>query len=122
MILVIDNYDSFTYNLVQYLGEMGHELRVFRNNRVTLEEIAAEPSLGYTATGESLRRAFERDKKDLRAMGVEIVQTPDGDRPRYRVRPEDLYLSLDLDEEEREEHARIWEQVKNLRRRVASLN
>jgi anthranilate synthase/aminodeoxychorismate synthase-like glutamine amidotransferase len=41
MIIVIDNYDSFTYNLVQYLGEMGHELRVFRNNRVTLDEIAA---------------------------------------------------------------------------------
>ena len=39
MIIVIDNYDSFTYNLVQYLGEMGHELRVFRNNRVTLQEI-----------------------------------------------------------------------------------
>ena len=39
MILVIDNYDSFTYNLVQYLGEMGHELRVFRNDRVSLEEI-----------------------------------------------------------------------------------
>jgi para-aminobenzoate synthetase component 2 len=39
MIIVIDNYDSFTYNLVQYLGEMGHDLRVFRNNRVTLEEI-----------------------------------------------------------------------------------
>jgi anthranilate synthase/aminodeoxychorismate synthase-like glutamine amidotransferase len=42
MIIVIDNYDSFTYNLVQYLGEMGHELRVFRNNRVTLEEIATQ--------------------------------------------------------------------------------
>lgn len=41
MIIVIDNYDSFTYNLVQYLGEMGNELRVFRNNRVTLEEIEA---------------------------------------------------------------------------------
>jgi anthranilate synthase/aminodeoxychorismate synthase-like glutamine amidotransferase len=41
MIIVIDNYDSFTYNLVQYLGEMGYELRVFRNNRVTLEEIDA---------------------------------------------------------------------------------
>jgi para-aminobenzoate synthetase component II len=39
MIVVIDNYDSFTYNLVQYLGELGAELRVFRNNKVTLEEI-----------------------------------------------------------------------------------
>jgi para-aminobenzoate synthetase component 2 len=42
MIIVIDNYDSFTYNLVQYLGEMGYELRVFRNNRVTLQEIEAQ--------------------------------------------------------------------------------
>ena len=41
MIVVIDNYDSFTYNLVQYLGEMGHGLLVFRNDRVTLEEIEA---------------------------------------------------------------------------------
>lgn len=39
MIAVIDNYDSFTYNLVQYLGEMGAELSVFRNDRVTLQEI-----------------------------------------------------------------------------------
>src|SRR5438445_13836074 len=39
MILVIDNYDSFTYNLVQYLGELGEDLRVFRNNKVTVEEI-----------------------------------------------------------------------------------
>ncbi len=39
MIVVIDNYDSFTYNLVQYLGELGAELRVFRNDKVTLEEI-----------------------------------------------------------------------------------
>ncbi|HXG24187.1 MAG TPA: aminodeoxychorismate/anthranilate synthase component II [Chthonomonadales bacterium] len=41
MILVIDNYDSFTYNLVQYLGEMGQELVVRRNDKITLEEIAA---------------------------------------------------------------------------------
>ena len=40
MILVIDNYDSFTYNLVQYLGELGAELLVRRNNEVSLEEIA----------------------------------------------------------------------------------
>jgi anthranilate synthase/aminodeoxychorismate synthase-like glutamine amidotransferase len=39
MILVIDNYDSFTYNLVQYLGEMGQELRVFRNDKITTDEI-----------------------------------------------------------------------------------
>jgi para-aminobenzoate synthetase component 2 len=39
MILVIDNYDSFTFNLVQYLGSMGNELTVFRNDAVTLEEI-----------------------------------------------------------------------------------
>jgi anthranilate synthase/aminodeoxychorismate synthase-like glutamine amidotransferase len=39
MILVIDNYDSFTFNLVQYLGEMGHELKVFRNDAITLERI-----------------------------------------------------------------------------------
>ena len=40
MILVIDNYDSFTYNLVQYLGELGAELDVRRNDKVTLDEIA----------------------------------------------------------------------------------
>jgi anthranilate synthase/aminodeoxychorismate synthase-like glutamine amidotransferase len=39
MILVIDNYDSFTYNLVQYLGELGAELEVRRNDQVTLREI-----------------------------------------------------------------------------------
>src|SRR3989338_5541356 len=39
MILMIDNYDSFTYNLVQYLGEMGEELRVFRNDAITVDRI-----------------------------------------------------------------------------------
>lgn len=39
MILVIDNYDSFTYNLVQYLGEMGQELKVYRNDKITVEEV-----------------------------------------------------------------------------------
>ncbi len=41
MLVVIDNYDSFTYNLVQYLGELGADIRVFRNDQVTLDEIAA---------------------------------------------------------------------------------
>ncbi|MDF2572735.1 MAG: pabA 1 [Sporomusa sp.] len=39
MILMIDNYDSFVYNLVQYLGEMGEDIRVFRNNKLTLAQI-----------------------------------------------------------------------------------
>ena len=39
MILMIDNYDSFTYNLVQYLGQLGAEVQVFRNDRIGLEEI-----------------------------------------------------------------------------------
>jgi anthranilate synthase/aminodeoxychorismate synthase-like glutamine amidotransferase len=41
MILVIDNYDSFTYNLVQYLGELGETPEVFRNDAITVDEIAA---------------------------------------------------------------------------------
>jgi len=41
MLLMIDNYDSFTYNLVQYLGELGEDVRVFRNDQITLEDIAA---------------------------------------------------------------------------------
>ena len=39
MLLMIDNYDSFTYNLVQYLGELGAEVRVYRNDQISLEEI-----------------------------------------------------------------------------------
>ena len=40
MLLVIDNYDSFTYNLVQYFGELGAEMKVVRNDKITLDEIA----------------------------------------------------------------------------------
>ena len=39
MILMIDNYDSFTYNIVQYLGELGSEPTVYRNDKITIEEI-----------------------------------------------------------------------------------
>jgi len=41
MILMIDNYDSFTYNLVQYFGELGVDVKVVRNDEITIEEIAA---------------------------------------------------------------------------------
>ncbi len=42
MILMIDNYDSFTYNLVQYLGELGAEVEVYRNDQITVDEVAAK--------------------------------------------------------------------------------
>ena len=41
MLLMIDNYDSFTFNLVQYFGELGAEVKVFRNDEITVEEIGA---------------------------------------------------------------------------------
>ena len=41
MLLMLDNYDSFTYNLVQYFGELGQDVRVFRNDQITLEQIDA---------------------------------------------------------------------------------
>ena len=40
MLLMIDNYDSFTYNLVQYFGELGQEVQVFRNDAITVAEVA----------------------------------------------------------------------------------
>ena len=39
MLLMLDNYDSFTYNLVQYLGELGADVRVYRNDEITVEEV-----------------------------------------------------------------------------------
>jgi anthranilate synthase/aminodeoxychorismate synthase-like glutamine amidotransferase len=41
MLLMIDNYDSFTYNLVQYFGELGEDVRVYRNDKISVEEIEA---------------------------------------------------------------------------------
>jgi anthranilate synthase/aminodeoxychorismate synthase-like glutamine amidotransferase len=72
MIIVIDNYDSFTYNLVQYLGELGAEMRVFRNDKVALDEIARlapshlviSPGPGTPRDGgisSALIRAFHRE-------------------------------------------------------------
>ena len=39
MLLMIDNYDSFTYNLVQYFGELGQEVQVYRNDKISIAEI-----------------------------------------------------------------------------------
>ena len=49
MLTVIDNYDSFTYNLVQYLWELGAELQVFRNDEKTVDEVIAKTQIVFSS-------------------------------------------------------------------------
>src|SRR6187399_2235852 len=79
MILVIDNYDSFTYNLVQYLGELGAEMRVIRNDEATVDEIESEmkperilisPGPGTPDTAGISLGAIERFAGKLPILGV----------------------------------------------------
>ena len=69
MIVVIDNYDSFTYNLVQYLGELGAELRVFRNDKITLEEIERQ------AVTEALKMSnwIQKDAAELLGISPRVM-------------------------------------------------
>jgi anthranilate synthase/aminodeoxychorismate synthase-like glutamine amidotransferase len=78
MILVLDNYDSFTYNLVQYLGELGEELSVYRNDKVTLDEIAGlkpsriviSPGPGTPNDGGISNQAIRQFYRDIPILGV----------------------------------------------------
>jgi anthranilate synthase component 2 len=70
MVLVIDNYDSFTYNLVQYLGELGAEVRVMRNDVVALEEVAdARPNHIVISPGPGRPEQAGVTMAVIRAMG-----------------------------------------------------
>jgi len=70
-------------------------------NGLTTEDILSERSLGYEGATESARKAFERDKKSLRAMGVPLDQVGSNEEYRYRVDPEQYYLpDLGLTSEE----------------------
>jgi anthranilate synthase/aminodeoxychorismate synthase-like glutamine amidotransferase len=77
-VLVIDNYDSFTFNLVQYLGELGAELVVHRNDRVTLDAIAAtgadriviSPGPGHPADAGIVVDAIRRFGSTTPMLGV----------------------------------------------------
>jgi anthranilate synthase/aminodeoxychorismate synthase-like glutamine amidotransferase len=78
MILVIDNYDSFTYNLVQYLGEMGQHLHVVRNNKIALEDIEAlkpssiviSPGPGAPHEAGISEKVVERFHRTIPILGV----------------------------------------------------
>ena len=70
MILMIDNYDSFTYNLVQYLGEMGQELKVFRNDAITVEQIKKlKPARIVISPGPGSPKDAGVSKSVIREMG-----------------------------------------------------
>jgi anthranilate synthase component II len=78
MLVVIDNYDSFTYNLVQYLGELGADPRVFRNDEVTIAELEAlapeqlviSPGPGDPESGGISNDALRRFGPEIPVLGV----------------------------------------------------
>jgi para-aminobenzoate synthetase component II len=73
MILMIDNYDSFTYNLVQYLGEMGQELKVFRNDVLTIEKIKKmRPNRIVISPGPGSPKDAGISKEVIRTFGTKI--------------------------------------------------
>ena len=73
MVLVIDNYDSFTYNLVQYLGELGAEVRVMRNDVVTLEDVAgAKPKHIVISPGPGRPEQAGVTMSVIRALGQSV--------------------------------------------------
>jgi len=73
MVLVIDNYDSFTYNLVQYLGEMNVEMQVRRNDEVTLDEIRdLKPERILVSPGPCSPRESGLSNEVIRTFGKEL--------------------------------------------------
>jgi len=73
MILVIDNYDSFTYNLVQYLGELGAEMRIFRNDEITVDEaVQLKPEKVLVSPGPCTPKEAGISCDIIRAFGPKI--------------------------------------------------
>ena len=73
MILVIDNYDSFTYNVVQELGELGAQLEVYRNDKITVEEIRAlQPERIVISPGPGYPKDAGVSLDVIRQLGAEI--------------------------------------------------
>jgi anthranilate synthase component II len=73
MLLVLDNYDSFTYNLVQYLGEMGVEMQVHRNDQISLEQIRAlSPSRILVSPGPCSPKESGLSNEVIRTFGPKI--------------------------------------------------
>lgn len=72
-VIVIDNYDSFTYNLVQFLGELGAEIEVYRNDKITCEEIAGQdPSHVVISPGPCTPNEAGISMEAVRVLGGKI--------------------------------------------------
>jgi anthranilate synthase/aminodeoxychorismate synthase-like glutamine amidotransferase len=73
MLLVIDNYDSFTYNLVQYLGEMGVDMQVHRNDQISIEQIRAlRPERILISPGPCSPREAGLSNEIIRTFGPQV--------------------------------------------------
>lgn len=79
MIVLIDNYDSFTYNLVQYFGDLGQDMRVFRNDQISVDEVFAQKPKGVVISpgpsdpdhaGICLALAKACEEKSMPLLGV----------------------------------------------------
>ena len=73
MLVLIDNYDSFTYNLAQYIGELGVEVQVYRNDALTLQEVASlHPSHIIISPGPGYPSDAGISREVIRQLGPEI--------------------------------------------------
>jgi para-aminobenzoate synthetase component 2 len=73
MLLIIDNYDSFTYNLVQYLGELGEDVRVYRNDKITIGQIEdLHPSRIVISPGPCTPKEAGVSVETIRSFGGKI--------------------------------------------------
>ena len=78
MILMLDNYDSFTYNLVHYLGELGEDVEVYRNDKITVEQIEqADPEIIMISPG-------PRTPKEA-GISIDLVNRFKGNKPIFGV-------------------------------------
>ena len=72
MIIIIDNYDSFTYNLVQYVGSINPDIEIYRNDKISIDEIINKYNSEFKVVPENMKKYF--DKKILKTSNIKTVK------------------------------------------------